>query len=176
MTNYVFIATSLDGYIATVDGGIDWLYAFPNTDETDYGYAEFMEGIDAVVMGRVTFEQVLTFGDWPYHKPVFVLSRLLAELPRRLPKQVEIISGTPNDLNLRLVQRGLHYLYIDGGQTITSFLREDLVDEMIITKIPILLGRGIPLFGNFADSLRFVHNKTEVYSNSLVKSHYIRER
>jgi dihydrofolate reductase len=116
----------------------------------------------------------LTFEEWPYQKPVFVLSRLFVEPPGKLQNQAQIINRTPSQLTAQLEQRGFKNLYIDGGQTITSFLREDLIDEMIITTVPILLGDGIPLFGCFEGSLRFVHKKTTVYSNSLVKSHYIR--
>ncbi len=176
MTNYVYIATSLDGYIATIEGSIDWLHDFPNIDETDYGYTEFMAGIDAIVMGRNTFEKVLSFNEWPYVKPVFVLSQLLVELPDQLQHKAQIINGQPGQVVAGLKRRGLQNLYIDGGQTITSFLREDLIDELIITKIPMLLGDGIPLFGHFTNCLRFVHKETKTYSNSLVKSHYTRDK
>lgn len=97
MPNYVYIATNLDGYIATTDGGIDWLSAVPNPDNDDYGYAEFISGI-AIVMDRKTFEKVLTFDAWPYTKPVFVLSNSLKEIPEIVSNKVELLSGEPSAL------------------------------------------------------------------------------
>jgi dihydrofolate reductase len=174
MTNYVYIATSLDGFIATVDGGIDWLNDIPNPDGSDYGYSDFIKTIDAIVMGRNTFEKILTFDNWPYANPVFVLSNSLKEVPIGLLGKAEIVSGEIKDFIIHLKQRGYMNLYIDGGKVIQSFLKEDLIDEMIITRVPILLGAGIPLFGDVGQSLRFKHEKTIVYDNQLVKSHYIR--
>ncbi|MEO1373488.1 MAG: dihydrofolate reductase family protein [Cyanobacteria bacterium J06635_10] len=176
MPNYIYIATSLDGFIATSDGGIDWLLEIPNPEGSDYGYAEFMNGIDAMVMGRNTFEKVLTFGEWPYHKPVFVLSNSLTEVPGDIIDKAEIVSGDIKELIKELNRRGYHNLYIDGGETIQSFLREDLIDEMIITLCPILLGSGFPLFKKLDKRLDFRHNKTEVYNHTFVKNHYIRNR
>ncbi|MGD1909976.1 MAG: dihydrofolate reductase family protein [Rivularia sp. (in: cyanobacteria)] len=176
MPNYIYIATSLDGFIATSDGGIDWLLEIPNPEQSDYGYAEFMNGIDAMVMGRNTFEKVLTFGEWSIPKPVFVLSNSLTEVSGNAIDKVEIVSGDIKELINQLNQRGYHNLYIDGGRTIQSFLREDLIDEMIITLCPILLGSGFPLFNNLDQMLKFRHEKTEIYNDSLVKSHYIRDR
>ena len=176
MTNYVYIATSLDGFIATENGGLDWLDDIPNPAQDDFGYAGFMSGIDAIVMGRNTFEKVLTFGDWPYDKPVFVLSNSLTEIPMSLYDEVEIVNGDLNELTERLNGEGYMDLYIDGGRTIQSFLQEDLIDEMIITRVPVVLGGGIPLFGDIGYRLHFRHRETKVYNNYLVKSHYIRER
>ena len=176
MTNYIYIATSLDGFIATNDGGLDWLYEIPNPEQSDYGYAEFMSTIDAIVMGRKTFEKVLTFAPWPYNKPVFVLSNSLTELPEHIVEKAEIVSGDIKRLINQLNQRGYNNLYVDGGVTIQSFLREDLIDEMIISRVPILLGNGFPLFGKLDRSLHFRHKKTEIYNNTLVKSYYTRDR
>ncbi len=174
MANYVFIATSLDGYIATSDGGIDWLSEIPNPEQSDYGYAEFTSKIDAIVMGRITFEKVLTFGAWPYDKPVFVLSNSIHKVPEDLTDKVEIINGEMGSLLDRLEKRGYLNLYIDGGIVIQSFLQDDLIDEMIITYVPILLGAGIPLFGKLTKSLKFTHKKTEVFTGGLVQSYYLR--
>ena len=176
MTNYVYIATSLDGFIATPDGGLDWLFDIPNPDQSDYGYSEFMGGIDAIVMGRNTFEKVLTFSDWPYNKPVFVLSNSLTAVPEPIVAQAEIVKGDIKSLVNQLHQRGYQNLYVDGGKTIQSFLKADLIDEMIITRVPILLGNGLPLFGQLDQSIKFNYKKTEVYNNTLVKSFYIRAR
>jgi dihydrofolate reductase len=189
MANYVYIATSLDGFIATKDGGIEWLNEIPNPDngidllndipnpdQTDYGYSDFMENIDAIVMGRNTYEKILSFGKWPYNKPVFVLSNSLTDVPDSLKDKVEIVKGEIKSIIQFLDKRGYHNLYVDGGKAIQSFLQEDMIDEMIITRLPILLGDGIPLFGESQKTLKFRHVETDVYNNHLVKSHYIRER
>ncbi|NKB70941.1 MAG: dihydrofolate reductase [Candidatus Latescibacteria bacterium] len=174
--NYVYIAASIDGYIATKDGGIDWLHEQPNPSNSDYGYAEFMKNIDALVMGRNSFEKVLTFGQWPYEKKVFVLSSVLTEVPDELIGKVELLSGPLNDILSAVRSRGFDNLYIDGGVVIQRFLAEDLIDELIVTRIPILLGSGIPLFGSLDTPLRFVHKHTEIYDNALVKSHFVRSK
>ncbi|MGB7084234.1 MAG: dihydrofolate reductase family protein [Phormidesmis sp.] len=176
MANYVYIATSLDGFIATNDGGLDWLFEIPNPDGSDYGYAEFMHKIDAVVMGRHTFEKVLAFDAWPYAKPVFVLSNRLMGLSENITDKAELVRGALKPLVSQLNHRGYHNLYIDGGRTIQGFLKEDLIDEMIITRVPILLGSGLPLFEGLDQPLHFTHQQTEVYNNSLVKSCYIRNK
>ncbi|VEP13535.1 Bifunctional deaminase-reductase domain protein [Hyella patelloides LEGE 07179] len=176
MANYVYIATSLDGFIATSDGGLDWLYELPNPEQSDYGYAEFMSCIDAIVMGRNTFEKVLTFDEWPYDKPVFILSNSLAKLPEHILDKAEIVSGDIKRLINQLNQRGYKNLYVDGGGVIQSFLQEDLIDEIIITLIPILLGNGFSLFGKLDRQLKFRHKKTEIYNKTLVKNYYTRDR
>jgi len=174
MANYVYIATSLDGFIATSDGGIDWLTEIPNPEKSDYGYADFIKGIDAIVMGRNTFEKVLTFGEWSYKKPVFVLSNSLTGIPENLKGKAEIVKGEIRLIITQLKMRGYNNLYIDGGQVIQSFLKEDLIDEIIITRVPVLLGKGIPLFGEIDHSLKFKHVKTEVFNETLVKSNYVK--
>jgi dihydrofolate reductase len=175
MTNFIYIATSLDGFIAASDGSIDWLYEIPNPQQSDYGYAEFISGIDAIVMGRNTFDKILTFGEWVYDKPVFVLSNSLKQIPEEIADKAEIINGDIKNLVEKLNRQGYQHLYVDGGGAIQSFLKEDLIDEMIITRIPILLGSGFPLFDRFNKRLQFRHQKTEIYNNTLVKSHYIRD-
>lgn len=176
MTNYVYIATSLDGFIATSDGGLDWLEEIPNPEQNDYGYAEFIKSIDAIVMGRKTFEKVITFGQWIYDKPVFILSNSLTELPEHFLGKAEIVRGDMKKIITQLNQKGYKNLYIDGGRVIQSFLQEDLIDEMIVTRVPVLLGKGISLFGELEQHLQFRNKKTQIYSNDLVKSHYIRDR
>jgi dihydrofolate reductase len=172
MSNYIYIATSLDGYIARKDGNIDWLLEIPNPEKSDFGFSDFIRTIDAIVMGRKTYETVLAFSEWPYNKPVFVLSNTLQSLPQNLSDKVEIIKGSPELVVDTLNAREYKNLYIDGGETIQSFLNENLIDEMIITKVPILLGEGIPLFGELIKEQKFAHLKTEVLINYLVKSHY----
>lgn len=147
---HVFIATSIDGHIAREDGAIDWLEQanarVPPGE--DCGYGAFMAGIDALVMGRHTFEQVLGFPDWPYgDTPVAVLSSSVRALPAGSPATVSLHDATPDALVAALGARGHRALYIDGGETIRRFLRAGLIDTLTITTIPVLLGAGRPLFG-----------------------------
>lgn len=172
--NCVYIATSIDGYIATSDGSIDWLHEPPNPSNSDYGYSEFVKNIDALIMGRNSFDKVITFDEWPYKEKIFVLSSTLTEIPPELSGKVEFISGSPKEALSIAHSQGFNDFYIDGGLVVQSFLAEDLIDELIITRIPILLGGGIPLFGDLVEPLRFTHKNTEVYDNALVKSHYTR--
>ena len=178
MSNIVYIATSIDGYIAREDGSIDWLMELPNPDQSDYGFSVFLNRVDGIIMGRKTFETVLGFNAWPYphSKMVFVLSTSLNEMPLTLSGHVEIIKGDLTEIIASLKERGFNNLYIDGGKTIQSFLKEDLIDEMIITRIPILLGAGIPLFEKNNMELKFEHVETEVHNNMLAKSKYLRKR
>jgi dihydrofolate reductase len=175
--NCVFIATSLDGYIADKQGGIEWLDLIPNTNHDDMGYFAFINEIDALVMGRASFETVLGFGiEWPYTKPVFVLSSTLKAIPEDLADRVFHIHGTiPENLE-RIHALGHFRLYIDGGKTISSFLREDLIDEMIITRIPILLGGGAPLFGDLPQQLEFELISSKTYLHQITQHHYKRKR
>lgn len=145
----VFIATSVDGFIATPDGGIDWWTeaAAKLPAGEDCGYGAFMASVDALVMGRHTYEQVLTFDPWPYgEKPVTVLSSGPIDVPARLAQTVQASSETPAMLLQRLVRTGVSHVYVDGGNAIQRFLAEGLIDQMTITTIPILLGEGRPLF------------------------------
>ena len=177
MSNIVYIATSLDGYIADKNDGLDWLESVPNPDNLDLGWADFMDRIDAMVMGRNTFEKVCSFDcDWPYSKPVFVLSNSLVSLPEEYKGKAELIKGSLSEVLGNIHQKGHTQLYIDGGITIQNFLKEDLIDEMIITIIPILLGGGVPLFGELPEQMAFEHVKTEVMLNALVQNHYRRKR
>lgn len=175
--NRVFIATSMDGYIADKNGAIDWLLSINNPDNDDMGYKEFMATIDGIVMGRVTYETVLNFDmAWPYPKPVFVLSNTLKEIPEELKGKVEIISGTVDDIITQLSKRGYNNLYIDGGKTIQFFLEADKIDDMIITTIPLLLGGGIPLFSVMHQSLQFKCIQSKLFLDSIVQNHFIRKR
>ena len=176
MKTIVYIATSLDGFIARKDGNIDWMINIENPTNDDYGYAEFINTIDAIVMGRGTFEKVLTFSSWPYAKRVFVLSTTRKSVPNSLKGKVSLLSMTPREVLSFLTKEGYSSIYVDGGRTIQSFLRDDLIDELIVTKIPMLIGSGIPLFSDLAHDLSFNHIETRTYPNGLVKSHYTRNR
>jgi dihydrofolate reductase len=174
MSNIVYIAQSADGYIADKDGNIEWLGSVPNPEESDFGWADFLSKIDAIVMGRTTYEKVLNFDcGWPYPLPVFILSSRENSIPLELKGKIEFISGTPKDITKMLNEKGFENLYIDGGFTIQSFLKEGLIDEMIITTIPILLGGGVPLFRDFKYQIQLKLKKSEVLINQLVKNHYI---
>ncbi|WP_117885776.1 dihydrofolate reductase family protein [Aureibaculum luteum] len=175
--NSVFIATSLDGYIADKNGGIDWLYSIPNPDNDDMGYIEFNNGIDALVMGRTTFETVCGFDvDWPYDKPVFVLSNTLKQIPESHKEKVFLVKGTLTEILDQIYEKGFNRLYIDGGTTIRNFLKEDLIDEMVLTTIPILLGGGSSLFTELPNELKFELIETKTYLNQLTQNHYIRKK
>jgi dihydrofolate reductase len=170
----VYIATSLDGFIAREDGDLDWL---PGVDtgshEEDYGYEAFMSTVDALVMGRGTYEKVLTFGSWPYGtKRVVVLSGGPLEFPPAVPPSVEAMSGSPAEVMSRLSADGAKHLYIDGGKTIQRFLSDGLIDRLILTRIPVLLGSGIPLFGRLTRDIKLRHVATRSYSSGLVQSEY----
>lgn len=177
MSNLVFIATSLDGYISDRNDGLDWLQSVPNPDNLDLGWGDFINRIDAIVMGRKTFEKVCGFDcPWPYPKPVFVLSNSLSSLREEYDGKADLINGSLSDVLTTIDGRGYRDLYIDGGVTVQNFLREDLIDEMIITVLPILLGGGSPLFGELPGPMDFEHIKTEVMLNAMVQSHYRRRR
>lgn len=176
-SNKVFIATSIDGYIADIHGNIEWLDSIPNPDGIDMGYYSFFDGIDAILMGRSSFEKVLSFGiEWPYTKPVFVLSKTLRSLPTELHSKVEILEGEIDHILEKVHQLGYHNLYIDGGKTIQNFLKVDKIDEMIITIIPQLLGGGISLFGEMDNSLSFECVETKHFLGKIAQNHYIRKR
>jgi dihydrofolate reductase len=175
--NKVFIATSLDGYIADAEGGIDWLHAIPNPEHDDMGYLQFTSEVDALVMGRTTFETVAGFDiDWPYTKPVFVLSNSLKTIPAGYEDKIELVNGKLTDVLKFIHKKGYRQLYIDGGRTIQSFLNEDLIDEMVITVIPILLGNGIPLFAELSNQLTFECVETKHYLGKVAQNRYARKR
>lgn len=175
--NSVFIATSLDGFIADKNGGIEWLNSVPNLDKIDTGYEKFMSEIDALVMGRITFETVCGFDvDWPYDKPVFVLSNTLKELPKELENKAWLVHGAPPETQDHIHNKGYYRLYIDGGTTIQSFLKEDLIDDIVITIIPILLGGGSPLFSDLPQILEFECTKSNLFLDQVVQNHYTRRR
>jgi dihydrofolate reductase len=174
MPNKVFIATSLDGFIAQADGDIAFLDTYP-TQEEDMGYAEFMSGIDALMMGRKTFEKVMSFGiEWPYSKSVFIWSQSLQQLPENLPKNVSLISGSPESIHQKINDLGFKTIYIDGGQTIQSFLEANLIDEITITTVPVLLGAGIPLFGKMDSMKQFKCCQTRLFKNGYVMNQFVK--
>jgi dihydrofolate reductase len=174
MPNKVFIATSLDGFIAQADGDIAFLEIYPPHDD-EMGFEDFMSGVDAILMGRKTFEKVLSFDiDWPYSKPVFVWSQSLVQLPENLPKNVSITSGNAESIHQKINDLGFKNIYIDGAQTIQSFLQTNLIDEITITTVPVLLGNGIALFGNVDSMKLFKCCQTRLFNNGYVMNQYIK--
>jgi dihydrofolate reductase len=167
----VFIATSLDGFIARRDGALDWL---PHDDVEPHGYEEFIATVDAIVVGRKTFETVLSFPAWPYGSlPVIVLSSTPSAWKAPDGAVCDFMSASPAEVVERLRARGLGHLYVDGGVTIQRFLEAGLIQRVIITRIPVLLGDGIPLFGPLGHDLRLKHVATRAFPSGLVQSEYI---
>jgi dihydrofolate reductase len=165
----VFVGTSLDGFIARADGALDFL---PPGGGEPHGYEEFMATVDALVIGRMTYETVLAFDAWPYGtKPTFVLStRALAKAP--VEAVVERMSGPPVEIVAQLDSRGFRHAYVDGGMTIQGFLQAGLVQRLTITRVPVLIGTGIPLFGAIPRDIILKHIATHQYAGGLVKSEY----
>lgn len=173
--NSVFIATSLDGFIADKNGEIDWLNSIPNPENNDMGYNEFISRMDAIVMGKNTFETICGFNiDWPYKIPVFVLSKTLNNIPDDLENKVHLLKGPLGKTLKQIHQKGYYRLYIDGGKTIQNFLKEDLIDELIISIIPTILGGGIPLFSDLPVKLDFECYKSKLYLNEIAQNYYRR--
>lgn len=174
----VYIASSLDGLIARPDGSLDWLELEAQAGE-DYGYQQFFDTVDAMIMGRKTFEVVSGFGQWPYQdKRVIVLSGnpQSVEIPAGLEQKVEVRSAEPLELARALAAEGVEHIYVDGGKTIQAFLQAGLVNTLIISQIPVLIGNGIPLFGHLDKDIRLQHRETRSWPNGLVQSHYFINR
>jgi dihydrofolate reductase len=171
MTASVFIGTSLDGFIAREDGSLNWL---PAGGGEPHGYDEFFASVDALVIGRKTYETVFGFDAWPYGtKPVFVLSRTLSKVTVPNGAVCELMSGAPKEIVRRLGARGITRLYVDGGVTIQAFLEAGLIRQLIITRVPVLLGSGIPLFGPLSRDIRLQHVSTRSFPSGLVQSEYL---
>lgn len=172
MTCTAFIATSLDGFIARKNGGIDWLAAVEMEGE-DYGYAAFMATVDVLVMGRGTFEKVVDFPEWPYGEtPVAVLTHRPLTVPDRLRNKVSVLALEPAAVIEHFRQLGAAHLYVDGGKTIQSFLASGHLDRLVISQIPVLLGEGIPLFGPLPADRRLLQLETKIFPSGLVQSTY----
>ena len=170
MTVSVFVGTSVDGFIARPNGDLDFL---PEGGGEPHGYNEFIASVDAIVIGRKTFETVLTLGAWPYgDKRVVVLSSHPVDLSAARGGIVEQMGGLPAEIVSKLAASGAHHLYVDGGITIQRFLRAGLIDRLVITRVPVLIGDGIPLFGSLPHDIRLRHVVTRSYPSGLVQSEY----
>lgn len=172
-TAHVFIATSLDGFIARPDGDIGWLLERDDPAE-DHGYNAFIADKDMIVMGRGSYEKVLGFDAWPYDLPVLVLSERLAgtPVPSRLEGKVRFASQTPKDAMADLAKQGVRRVYLDGGQLVQSFLRDGLVADMVITTVPVLIGAGRPLFGALPQDVGLELVASRSFPSGLVQSTY----
>ncbi|ELS02300.1 dihydrofolate reductase [Xenococcus sp. PCC 7305] len=175
LVSSVFIATSLDGFIARTDGELDWLNSANKTvpEGEDCGYHAFFNSIDVLIMGRKTYEKVLSFGQWAYgSKPVIVLSRHKLEIPEQIAKNVSHSSESPKDLSERLSREGFKRAYIDGGTTIQRFLDSKLIGDLTITLIPVILGSGVSLFGDLPQDISLRHVETRTYDFGFVQLKY----
>jgi dihydrofolate reductase len=167
----VFVGTSLDGFIARLNGALDFL---PAGGGEEHGYKEFVATVDALVIGRHTYDTVLTFEEWPYGtKPVIVLSTRPIEFPASSAAVVERMAGSPEEIVAQLAARGLKHLYVDGGITVQRFLEAGLIQRLVITRVPVLIGTGIPLFGALSHDIRLEHVTTRQYKSGLVTSEYV---
>lgn len=173
ITGHVFIATSLDGFIARADGDIGWLLARDAPDE-DHGYDAFISTIDIILMGRGTYEKIHALRPWPYTKPVVLLSARMAQddLPSDLADKVRVSGATPEEAMRSLQSEGHQRVYVDGGLVIQSFLRAGLITDMVITTAPVLLGDGRRLFGSLAADISLQHEETHGFPSGLVQSRY----
>ncbi|HKS21556.1 MAG TPA: dihydrofolate reductase family protein [Thermoanaerobaculia bacterium] len=164
----VFVGMSVDGFIARRDGRFDFL---PDEPEP-HGYEEFMASVDTLVMGRNTFELVLSFGSWPYPKTKRVV--VLSSRPVALPEgqNVEQMSGDPGEIVAKLEAKGAKHLYVDGGDTVQRFLRAGQIDRLILTRVPVLIGEGIPIFGALPHDVKLRHVATRTFPSGLVQSEY----
>jgi dihydrofolate reductase len=168
----VFVGTSVDGFIARQDGDLDWL---PAGGGEPHGYDEFIATVDTIVIGRKTFETVLGFDSWPYgDKRVVVLSSERIDLSAAAARggRVEQMGGDPAQIVSSLAARGAHHLYVDGGITVQRFLRAGLINRLVITRVPVLIGDGIPLFGSLSEDISLRHIATRSYPSGLVQSEY----
>lgn len=168
----VFVGASVDGFIARPNGDLDFLDA---AGSEPHGYEEFIATVDTIVMGRRTFETVLGFGVWPYEdRRVVVLGSRPVDLATATARggRVEQMSGAPADIVSRLAAEGAQHGYVDGGVTIQGFLRAGLIQRLVVSRVPVLIGSGIPLFGTLLRDVPLRHVATRAFQGGLVQSEY----
>lgn len=178
----VYIATSADGYIATLNGGVDWLHTAGNAEadiasSPDMGFGDFIGSVDCMVMGRKCMEMISSMNLPPEQWPcgdihIVVLTKSIKEPPKNLIEKVEIFSGDMPSLIKTLEGKGFKHAYIDGGSIITSFLNLKLINEMTNTKAPVLLGEGIPLFGKIDRRIKLEKSEARSFSNDFIQVKY----
>lgn len=173
ITGHVFIATSLDGYIARPDGDIAWLLERDDPAE-DHGYADFIADKSMIVMGRGSYEKVVTLPAWPYDRPVLVLSKQLAgtQVPDALQGKVRFADLSPKDAMAEMERQQVRRVYVDGGQLVQSFLRDRLIADMVITTVPVLIGEGRRLFGPLPQDIDLTLVSSRRFPSGLVQSTY----
>jgi dihydrofolate reductase len=170
MMTSVFVGTSVDGFIARRNGKYDFLAA---GEREPHGYDEFIASVDALVIGRKTYETVLSFREWPYgDRLVIVLSSRPLDLSGIRGGRVEQMSGSPSEIYSQLSARGVKHLYVDGGITVQEFLRAGLIQRITVTRVPVLIGDGIPLFGSLPHDIQLRHIATQTYTSGMVKTEY----
>jgi dihydrofolate reductase len=174
MQTIVYKGTSLDGFIGRTDGDFDCLIQLDD-EKAIQAYKEFIKRVDTSVIGRGTFERILAFSSWPYEKEAYILSTTLKQLPDTLKDKATFLQMKPRDLLSYLSGQGFPSIYVDGGNVIQGFLKGDLIDDLVISKVPVVIGNGILLIGFLAVDLRFDHIRTEVQTNGLARSYYKRE-
>lgn len=172
-TGHVFIATSLDGFIARPDHSLDWLMK-QKTDGEDHGFDAFIAEMDGIIMGSATFRTVLGFEEWPYPKPMVVMSRSLTQrdVPAHLASKVRITDLDPAALMREAGAEGWRAVYVDGGEVIQSFLRAGLIADMTVTLIPILLGEGRRLFGPVDQDIDLRLREARTFPSGLAQIRY----
>ena len=178
----VYIATSVDGFIAREDGSVDWLESYGNrqadmSKNPDMGFGKFMNSVDCLIMGRGFMESIADMNptpkQWPYGDArIIVLSTIIKEPPENLKDKVEMYSGDLLGLAANLEGEGYKHVYVDGGKTIQSFLNLKLINEMTLTQIPVLLGEGKPLFGKTNQDIRLEKSEAFAFPNDCVQVHY----
>lgn len=173
ITTHVFIAISVDGFIARPDGDIGWLLQRDDPTE-DHGYSDFIADKDMIVMGRGSYEKVVTFDKWPYDRPILVLSKQLAGtlVPDALKGKVRFSNLAPKDALEELTRQNVHRVYVDGGRLVQSFLRDGLINDMVITTVPVLIGSGRPLFGPLPQDIDLALVSSRSFPSGLVQSTY----
>ncbi|MEM7155296.1 MAG: dihydrofolate reductase family protein [Myxococcota bacterium] len=172
-TGHVFMAQSLDGFVARPNHGIDWLTKLPSVG-SDYGYKAFAASVDGIVMGRGSFETVLEFGDWPYDKPAVVMSKSLKpdDIPPELKDVVRLSTLEPAALMQQLDEEGWSRAYVDGGRLVQSFIRAGLVEDIVLSIVPILIGEGLRLFGSLPQDIDLELRDSTSFDNGLVQLEY----
>jgi dihydrofolate reductase len=165
-----FCGVSVDGFLARPDGALDFLEA---GEKEPHGFEEFYGSVDVMVIGRKTFEVVLTFPEWFYgKKQVIVLSTQPLDFSSIQEAVVEQMAGEPDEIIEKLRKRGFQHAYIDGGVTIQRFLAAGVVERLIVTRVPVLIGEGIPLFGSVPHDIKLQHVETRCFGGGLVQSEY----
>ena len=165
-----YVAASLDGYIADAGGGVGWL---PEGDASGYGYDDFYAGVDALVMGRRTYDQVLEFGEWPYSgKPAYVFT---SHPPDDNPYGLEFVGGSPAEFvdSVAAIYSGTLWL-VGGGNLADQFRRAGLIDEYWVFVIPVILGRGVPLFDGDAPPTALQLDEAKPFDDGVVMLRYHR--